>query len=409
MASSRTSPSATRNDESFTITNWNTGAEKIYGWKKEEVLGRSSMFLQNEYPGQDPREVLEKILETGRYDGEVIQSRKDGTRVSIETRLIARKDNKGETTDWICINRDITERKQAEEALQIKDWAIESATNAIVTSDMEGNLNYVNPAFLKLWGYGSPAEALGKPATGFWQMGEKAAEVMEAVRTKGGWIGELVAQGKDGALFDVQAAASMVVNAAGQPVCMQASFADITDRKQAEEKLQESEQRYRLLIETANEGILVAQGASLKFVNPIALELTGYTEEELLSLPFLELIHHDDRELARNNYLKRLKGEAVEPRYQFRVLKKDKSIRWVEMSGVKIEWEGQPATMNLVTDITDRKQAEDTLRESEEKYRLLIETMQDGVYRSSHEGKFLEVNPAMVKMLGYESKEELLA
>ena len=105
----------TKSDEDFTITNWNPGAEKIYGWKKKEVLGRSSMFLQNEYPGQDPKEILEKILEAGLYEGEVLQSRKDGTRVFVDARLIARKDNNGDITDWICINRDITERKRAEE------------------------------------------------------------------------------------------------------------------------------------------------------------------------------------------------------------------------------------------------------------------------------------------------------
>jgi PAS domain S-box-containing protein len=142
-------------------------------------------------------------------------------------------------------------------------------------------------------------------------------------------------------------------------------------RKWMEDKLRESEERYRLLIETVNEGILVAQGANLKFVNPMVLELTGHTEGDLLSLPFLEFIHHDDRELVRNNYLKRLKGEAVDPRYHFRVLKNDKSIRWVEMSGVKIEWEGQPATLNFVTDVTDRKQAEADKEELEVQNRQL--------------------------------------
>jgi PAS domain S-box-containing protein len=137
------------------------------------------------------------------------------------------------------------------------------------------------------------------------------------------------------------------------------------ERKRVEEKLRESEQRYRLLIETASEGILVAQGANLKFVNPMILELTGHTEEELLSFPFLELVHPDDRELARNNYLRRLKGEVVDSRYHLRILKNDKTIIWIEMSGVKIEWEGQPATLNFVTDITARKRAEDALRESE--------------------------------------------
>jgi diguanylate cyclase (GGDEF)-like protein/PAS domain S-box-containing protein len=106
------------------------------------------------------------------------------------------------------------------------------ALTAISISDLEGYLNYVNPAFLKLWGYNSAAEVLGKQAVGFWQMGEKAAEVIEALSARGGWSGEMVAKRKDGSLFDAQVAASLVKNAIGRPICMLASFADITELKQ---------------------------------------------------------------------------------------------------------------------------------------------------------------------------------
>ena len=128
---------------------------------------------------------------------------------------------------------DVTAHKQAEEALRVKEWAIESAINALAISNLEGNLEYVNPAFLKLWGYRSQAEVLGKSATGFWQAGEKAEEVIEALRARGGWSGEMVAKSKDGSLLDVQVAASLVRDAIGQPVRMLASFVDITDLKQA--------------------------------------------------------------------------------------------------------------------------------------------------------------------------------
>ena len=136
------------------------------------------------------------------------------------------------------------------------------------------------------------------------------------------------------------------------------SFMDISVQKRIEESLRESEQRYRLLVETASEGILVAQGESLKFVNPVIPELTGYAEEELLARPFLYFVHPDYRELTRNNYVKRIKGEELGQRYEIKILKKDASIRWVEISGAKIQWEGQPATLNFATDITERKRAE---------------------------------------------------
>ena len=132
---------------------------------------------------------------------------------------------------------DITERKQAEDALRVKNWAIESAINGMAMSDLAGSLSYVNPAFVRQWGYGSPAEILGRSVVEFWQMGDKASEVAAAVRAEGGWSGDLVAKRKDGVVFDVHVSSSLVLDATGQPICMQASFEDITERKRAQEAL----------------------------------------------------------------------------------------------------------------------------------------------------------------------------
>jgi PAS domain S-box-containing protein len=151
---------------------------------------------------------------------------------------------------FVAVFDDITARKTAEETLRVKDWAIESAISAIVTSDMGGNLTYVNPAFLDLWGYPTRAEVLGKPVVGFWRAGQTAAAMIEAVRTQGSWTGDLVAQRKDGRLFDVHAASSLVVNDAGRPVCMLGSFADITVRKRADDALHENEARRTAFLAT---------------------------------------------------------------------------------------------------------------------------------------------------------------
>ena len=86
-----------------------------------------------------------------------------------------------------------------------------------------------------------------------------------------------------------------------------------------------------------------------------------YSKEELLSIPFVEFIHPEDRELVVGQHRKRIHGEEAETRYQYRVLCKDKSLRWVEMNSVLIEWQGKPATLNFQTDITKRKQSEDAI------------------------------------------------
>lgn len=133
---------------------------------------------------------------------------------------------------------------------------------------------------------------------------------------------------------------------------------DIAARKEIEIALRESEEQHRLLFETANEGIVVAQGAKLKYFNPVMVELTGYSAEELSTIDFIRIVAEEDRERIKNNYARRVKGEPVDKRYTFRVQRKDNDIRWIEMSGTRIEWQEQPATLNFLSDITEKKLAE---------------------------------------------------
>jgi len=131
----------------------------------------------------------------------------------------------------------ITERKRMEEEMRVKDNAIASSINAVAIADLEGNLTYVNHAFLRMWGYDGEKEVLGKSAVEFWQVAEEAVKVMQVAMDRGGWIGELSARRKDGSKFDAQLSASVVRDEAGEPICRFGSFIDITERKRMEEEM----------------------------------------------------------------------------------------------------------------------------------------------------------------------------
>ena len=162
-------------------------------------------------------------------------------------------------------------------------------------------------------------------------------------------------------------------------------FSNIDDRLMSEEKLRVSEGKYRLLIESAAEGIVIVQDGYLKFANEIMQELTGYTREELLLRPFLEFIHSEDRDLFLNNHLKRFKGQLVTLRYELRLLRKDKSIQWVELGGVKTEWEGQDATIDFMTDTTARRLWEDQLHKAKAAAESANQAKSEFLSNMSHE------------------------
>ena len=138
---------------------------------------------------------------------------------------------------------------------------------------------------------------------------------------------------------------------------------DITERKRIEKTLHESEEKYRLLIDTANESVVVAQDGLLKFVNPMTLGLLGMdSERELIDRPFPQFIHPDDRSMVVENYRRRIANEAANSRYAFRVVARDGIVKWVEINAALIEWQGKPATLNFLTDISEQKKVEEALQ-----------------------------------------------
>jgi two-component system cell cycle sensor histidine kinase/response regulator CckA len=183
--------------------------------------------------------------------------------------------------------------------------------------------------------------------------------------------------------------------------------AEIAERKLVEAALRESEEKYRNVVENGNEGILVAQDGRLVFVNKAICDQLGYTKEELTAVPDpFTFIYPDDRELVLARHMKRLKGEKVPDIYEFRVLTKEGEAMWVRVTGVQITWEGKPATLNFFGDIHDRMQAEEALRISEERYRLLVENANDAIFIVQDQ-LIRFADPKTEALFGYK-EEELL-
>ncbi|HNW83477.1 MAG TPA: PAS domain S-box protein, partial [bacterium] len=183
---------------------------------------------------------------------------------------------------------------------------------------------------------------------------------------------------------------------------------DVTEKKQIVDALRESELKYRTLIDCANEIIAVIQDGTACHVNSMAVSLTGYSEAELTSNPFETFIYPEDRHMIMERHQKRLKCESVPDRYEFRLVMKDGSIRWVQNGAVQIEWNGRPATLNFLVDINDRKKAEKEVLKIVQHYQALIEKAPDGVVLINAAGLFKFISPSAKKIFGYGVFEEII-
>jgi PAS domain S-box-containing protein len=183
----------------------------------------------------------------------------------------------------------------------------------------------------------------------------------------------------------------------------------VLEVQRREEALRLSEERYRLVVENAQDAILVAQDDRLKFVNPKMVELLQVPEEEIKARPFTDFIHPDDRALVLERHRRRLAGEKDLPNaYEFRIVNRSGEARWVEIRVLPVIWEERPAALAFLTDITERLERERALKESEERYRTLVENSPDGIFMAEiPSGRIIFVNRAICEMFRYSEEEAL--
>ena len=297
--------------------------------------------------------------------------------------------------------------KHSEKALQEAEkryrQVVEDATEIIYAVDEKGNFTYGNPAGLKVTGY-SPEE-LRKLNFADLVLPEHRERLMDIYsnqfrqRIPATYV-EFPFFNKAGKIIWFGQNTSLVIED-GRVAGFHIIARDITERKRTEEALQESEEKYRLLVENANEAIFVIQDGMLQFFNIKNIELIGYSKEELTSTPFINFVHPDDREVTLGRYLKRISGEELPGVNVFRVIDKTGNIKWAELNSVLISWKERPATLNFLNDITERKQAEEQLS----KLFRAVEQSPATVMITDTDANIEYVNPKFTQLTGYTLEE----
>jgi PAS domain S-box-containing protein len=161
----------------------------------------------------------------------------------------------------------------------------------------------------------------------------------------------------------------------------------------------------RLMLEYANDAIYIFQDGYLKYVNAKTIEITGYSSEEFLTKPGMDLVHPEDRAIIYDRYLKRTRGDEVPNLYPYRIFDKQGRIHWLEVSSVMMTWEGRPAQLSFMRDITEKKAAEEALRRSERLRTDIINFLPDATFAIDRQGRVTAWNRAMEALTGVASQD----
>ncbi len=355
-------------DRESRITRMNPAAEHLTGWSLAEAVGLPlpRVFqIFNVLTGEQVPDPTKRVLHTGAAVGLANHTAllaRDGTMRQIADNAAPIRDSKGNTSGVVLVFSDVTEDYATRQALQESELRnralLDAIPDLIFIFNRDGvflDYHSTNPDQLIL-----PAESFLNQHLSHVLPSELAQLTMEALNVvfqrgqphiyeymlvldgkQHHYEGRMVPCGEERALAIIR---------------------EITEKKLAEKNLQASEERYRLLVDNANEAIIVAQDGMHKFLNPMAVDFYAYPESELRTTPFIEYIHPDDREMVWGRYSKRMAGEVLQDKYNFRIIAGDGSIKWAEIRSVQIEWEGRPAALNLISDVTESKRYEDRLK-----------------------------------------------
>ena len=423
----------------------------------EEMVGKTDFDLYPPDTAQQCKEEERQVLRTGKpvVNQEESGTDKDGNWVCGLTTKVPLVDSEGEIIGIVGVGRRITERKKAEEALdkerRMLRTLIDNIPDQIYVKDTESRFVLCNKAIAKFHGMANPKDMVGKTDFDLYppDMAQRYdEEERQMLRTSKPVVNrEDSDTDKEGNLVCGLTTKFPLVGSEGEIIGIVGVSRMITERKKAEQALRESEERYKEMFHAAAEGILVTDVESKKFryANPAICEMLGYTEEELTSMGVPDIHPKEDLDYVMSEFEAQVrKGKTLAANIP--CLRRDGTVIYADINATNVTIDGKSRNVGFFTDTTERKLAEEALRrahdelearverrtadlaaaveelrneiaerkraekalrKAEERFRTIFENTAVGLYRTTPDGRILLANPALVKMLGYESFEEL--
>ncbi|MFB6102568.1 MAG: PAS domain S-box protein [Haloplanus sp.] len=356
---------------------WSNGIRHIHGVDAdyEPTLEEAIDFYHPDDRDEITSAVTRAIEDGEEYDLELRIVRPDGDVRDVRARGEVSTDARGETNIVRGVFQDITDRKERERKLREFKEAVEHAGHAIYITDTDGTIEYVNPEFEEVTGY-TAEQAIGETPE-ILRSGEHDGDFYEdlwnTIRAGQHWEREMIDERKDGEEIILDQTIAPIETDDGAVEGFVAVNHDITERKRREQELAEEREKYATLVEQSHDGVVIVQNAEFVFVNPRFTAITGYEEDELLGMPFSDVVAPENQQLARERYERRLDPDADPPpsRYTLTFETKDGRKRVAEVSVAVIQYQDAPAALVSIRDVTKRQQYEDELERLNEELEVL--------------------------------------
>ena len=398
-------------------TSWSDQLYRIYGLAPADFSPSYESFLARVHP--DDRQAmeasLERMLASATHEALSFRIvRPDGSVRRIEGWGVAMRDENGRVLRVVGTNQDVTDEIVAEERAREAETRfrnlVDSLPVGVMRSRVDGTILSMNPAGMRMLGYTELGELLATNTKQLYLDPADRAKVLERYAKEGPTIDyEIRARRQDGSVFWARTNGRAVLDREGRVAELESVWEDVTERKDAEQALRASEERFRSLADGAPVGIFHTDAAGHGiYANPRWYEITGLTPEQGLRDGWLTAVHPEDRDRVRDAWeLSTRAGAAFECEFRFvrptgevrRVMANASPVRSLDRTVV-----GYVGT-NL--DITARWQAEQGARQAETRFRQLVESLPMGVFETTPDGTLLSANPAGLRIYGYADAEEL--
>ncbi|MFH2104377.1 MAG: PAS domain S-box protein [Chloroflexota bacterium] len=394
----------------------NQRAADLLGYRLEEI----QQLSYRDYTAEEPQssQVLKQLL-----DGEHVlpyerlYRDKVGAIIPVEINAELVRDAKGRPLHIQSTVRDITERKANEAALIDAEakfrLLVEQVPAVVYTESIDGRTTYVSPQAESIIGYSAEAwiedPDLWRRIIHPDDQQHVFAEDERTSQTGEKFVSEYRSITPDGRLIWLRDEAVLTRDEDGTPLAWQGVMYDITERKLAEQALKESELRYQALAEISPVGIFRTDAQGLTtYVNPRWCEISGLSPEAAMGTGWLQAVHPEDREKVTGGWDSSV-GSQHATRSEYRFLRPDGTIAWVMgQAAPEMDAGGKVSGyVGTITDITDRRQAEEALRSSEARLRALFNAMSDVIIVYDAEGRYLEIAPTKPDLL-YKPPDDLL-